>query len=85
LDHSTKLKVKQDQKQYAIRNQYYLLTTFGNGCDLYTSDGKSHPASNSSNLGRAYELPAGIVYGSNEAKSYLAGSYEFKLKELEVF
>ena len=29
-----------------------------------------------------YELQEGIVKGSNEAKSYLAGSYRFKLKEL---
>jgi BTB/POZ domain-containing protein KCTD9 len=52
---------------------------------LYTYDGKSHPDSSYSNLGDTYELPAGIVYGSDEAKSYLAGSYKFKLKELEMF
>jgi BTB/POZ domain-containing protein KCTD9 len=52
---------------------------------LCPHDGKSHPDSSYSNLGVRYELPAGIVYGSNEAKSYLAGSYKFKLKELEVF
>jgi hypothetical protein len=62
-----------------------LLITFGNGCDLYTSDGKSHPTNNGSCLGNAYELPAGLVKGSNEAYSYLAASPSFKLKELEVF
>jgi hypothetical protein len=61
-----------------------LLSSFGN-TDLYAYDGKSNPGSSCSNLGNTYELPAGIVYGSNEAKSYLAGSHNFKLKELEVF
>ena len=42
---------------------------------MWTYDGIKHPTANYSNLGTAYELPAGIVYGSNEAKSYLAGSY----------
>ena len=53
--------------------------------DFNIYDGKLHPTSSCSNLGTSYELPAGIVYGSDEAKSYLAGSYNFKLKELEVF
>jgi hypothetical protein len=26
-----------------------------------------------------------MVYGSNEAKSYLAGSYKFKVLEIETF
>ena len=51
---------------------------------MYPHDGK-YPDNSYSNLGHTYELPAGIVYGSDEAKSYLAGSEYFKLKELEVF
>ena len=52
---------------------------------MYTYDGISRPNDNFTNLGSVYELPAGIVYGSNEAQSYLAGSKYFNLKELEVF
>ena len=53
---------------------------------MYTYDGKSHPTYNGCNsLGTAYELPAGIVKGSNEANTYMAGTKNFKLKELEVF
>lgn len=33
-----------------------------------------------SNLGSFYELPPGITCGTEEAKSYLAGSYHFKVK-----
>ncbi len=32
-----------------------------------------------------YELPQGIKAESNEADSYLAGSYKFKVLEMEVF
>ena len=84
MDHSTKLKIKQDCKQYAIRNLYWLLSSFGGGGDMYTYDNKN-PGSSYSNLGHSYELPSGIFYGSDEAKTYLAGSYHFKLKELEIF
>ena len=85
MDHSTKLKIKQDCKQKAIRNHYYLLSSFGDCCDLYTYDNTQSPDNNYSNLGTSYELPAGIAYRSKEAYSYLAGSNSFKLKELEVF
>ncbi|KAJ5067345.1 btb/poz domain-containing protein [Anaeramoeba ignava] len=38
------------------------------------------------NFGRSYDLPYGIKYGTNEAKSYLAGSYDkWEVDELETF
>jgi hypothetical protein len=40
---------------------------------------------NVSNLGVIYELPPGIVCGSDEAKLFMAGSYNFKVKEIEIF
>lgn len=38
-----------------------------------------------SKLGESYELPQGLEKGSDEAKSYLAGSQIFRVKQLEVF
>jgi hypothetical protein len=60
------------------------LTSFGTGGDLYTYDNRNS-GSNYTRPGEVYELPPGTAKGSNEAKSYLAGSEYFKLKELEVF
>ena len=37
-----------------------------------------------SNLGHSYESN-GYAYKSKEARSYLAGSYKFKVLEIEVF
>jgi len=42
--------------------------------------------SNYSNLGHSYSTSAlGFSYGSTQAKSFLAGSYNFQVKEIEVF
>ena len=39
-----------------------------------------------SNLGSTYEIPIpGAKLGSPEARSYLAGVFEFQIRELEVF
>ena len=38
-----------------------------------------------SNLGYTYELPDGILLETEESKSYLAGSFKFKVLEIEVF
>jgi BTB/POZ domain-containing protein KCTD9 len=82
FDHSTQLKVT--QPQYAIQNYYGHLCGFGGGWDLGIRT-DAHNNGGWSNLGHSYELPAGIVYGSEQAKSYLAGVYQFKIKEVEVF
>ena len=49
-------------------------------------EGAHNRSDNWSDLGHSYELPSEeMEYKSNEARSYLAGSYKFKVKELEVF
>jgi hypothetical protein len=49
-------------------------------------EGAHDRSNNYTDLGHSYELPSGgMKRGSNEAQSYLAGSYKFKVKELEVF
>jgi hypothetical protein len=62
--HSTQLKVT--QPQYAIDNYYGSLCRFGAGIDLGIQIDAHNKGSNGgwSYLGDSYELPAGMVYGS---------------------
>ena len=53
--------------------------------DLVIYSSEHSQDKNYTKLGKYYELPPGIEEGSDQAKSYLAGSYKFKMKELEVF
>ena len=54
---------------------------FGEGPDLCAfENGQGY-----SHLGYSYELPPGLTKNTWETDSYLAGSRQFKLKELEVY
>ena len=55
-----------------------------NGNDLYIANDCNINTSSRSDLGYSYESN-GYAYGSNEARNYLAGSYKFKVLEIEVF
>jgi len=43
------------------------------------------PRPNWGDLGFTYSLPDGVLFESDAAQSYLAGSYRFKIDEYEVF
>jgi len=58
--------------------------TFGGGHDLYICNQSDTVKSSYSNLGHSFKLPK-YAYGSNEAKSFLGGNYNFLTKEIEVF
>ena len=60
------------------------MSTFGGGHDLYISD-DCNTNNSYSDLGHSYESPNGYAYGSNEARNYLAGSFNFTVNEIEVF
>ena len=65
-----------------IYDHYNYGPTFGGGHDLYiTSDGLT----GYTNLGHAYLPPTGYTYGQNNAKNFLAGTYNFRVSEYEVF
>ena len=63
------------------------LTSLGGDCGFYIGKDCNINTNSWSRLGSGgrYELPQGIKPGSNEAKSYLAGSKHFKVLEMEVF
>jgi hypothetical protein len=64
-------------------NSYYG-PTWGGGYDLYVSNNCNQNASSYSNLGFTYRHP-NLVYGSNEATTFLTGSFNFQVEEIEVF
>jgi 5-methylcytosine-specific restriction endonuclease McrA len=79
-----KMKVDPNRHQYAIYCGSGLGPTFGAGCDIVISNNKNTTMNGSSNLGRTYKHPQ-YEFGTNEAKTFLAGSFEFQLAEIEVY
>lgn len=55
------------------------------GSDLTLSDERYPKTPHWSDLGATYSLPEGISFQSTQARSYLAGAYEFGIEEYEVF
>jgi BTB/POZ domain-containing protein KCTD9 len=52
--------------------------------DLHIFDKSNININSFSNLGHSYTHPD-FVYGSNEARSFLAGSYNYQVSEIEVY
>ncbi|EFC36767.1 predicted protein [Naegleria gruberi] len=72
----------QREENAILVNQYYLALF---GADIQIESDCNLNYRSRSNLGSYYELPKGYQKGSNEANNYLAGSYYFKVSEIEVF
>ena len=58
--------------------------TFGGGHEIYISNNSNTANTSYSNFGHSYDLKL-FSYDSTEAKSFLAGSYNFQTSEIEVF
>ena len=58
--------------------------TFGGGHDIYVSSNANTTNGSYSNLGHSYKHPQ-YAYRTNEAKSFLAGSFNFLLSEIEIY
>lgn len=59
--------------------------TFGGGHDITIANSAGSNTNSYSNLGHSYVQLAGYKYGSSDAQNLLAGSYNFKPHEVEVF
>lgn len=57
---------------------------FGGGHDLFIGNNANVNSSSYSNLGHSYRHPQ-LLFGSNEAKTFFAGAYNFQVNEIEVF
>ncbi|KAJ5069933.1 pep-cterm sorting domain-containing protein [Anaeramoeba ignava] len=66
--------IKQGQESYALVDNSNLGPIFGYGRRDLNLNYNLQPGH--SDFGSSYNLPNGINYGTNEAKSYLAGSYD---------
>ncbi|CDW73405.1 tldc domain-containing protein [Stylonychia lemnae] len=77
-------------KQYqnfdnAVRHQIDYQMTFGGGFDINISNNCNNNNSSYCRLGYTYMPPQGFKYDDQYAKDYLAGSYKFKVIEIEVY
>ncbi|KAJ5075749.1 pep-cterm sorting domain-containing protein [Anaeramoeba ignava] len=78
-----KFPIKKGQEHYAIFSHPNNGPNFGNGPDFSLV---SNLQPGNSNFGNTYNLPIGMEYDTNEAKSYLAGSYNsWEVYEIETY
>ena len=71
--------------QYSIFDYAPYGPTFGGGHDMHISNNCNSVTTSYSNLGHSYSPPLGYTYGSSQAKSFLAGTHQFQVVEIEVF
>ncbi len=81
---NTPIKIKCSNPTSAIYNSLTCGPTFGSGLDFYLSSDSNANCASYSNLGNTYKHPL-FTYGSNEAKNFLAGSYNFQTSDIEVY
>jgi hypothetical protein len=79
-----------NKERFNVTNPYNALTNYYSigpsfGSDIFVSDNSNQNNYSYSYLGSSYQLPNNIEYGSEEAKSYLAGSYNWQTTEIEVY
>ena len=79
-----KMKVDPDEHDEAIYCNSRYGPTFGGGNDIRIAKNANTTMDSFSNLGFAYEHPQ-YAHGTDEAQSFLAGSYRFQLDEIEVY
>jgi BTB/POZ domain-containing protein KCTD9 len=79
-----KMKVDPNKRQYAIRCHSGYGPIFGFGGDIHIDNNANTTMDSFSNLGWTYKHPQ-YRFGTNEAKTFLAGSCQFQLDEIEVY
>ena len=70
---------------YSLYDESSRHATWGGGHDLALFGNCNTENTSYSNLGHTYTPPNGITYGTEDAKSYFAGSYNFMVEEVEIF
>jgi len=90
LINATKKPLKFDQNtvygNYSVLGSATYGPTFGGGHDFYICDNSNTVNSSYSNFGYSFTITSTTyAYSSTQAQSFLAGSYNFKTLEIEVF
>eukprot|EP00347_Sterkiella_histriomuscorum_P018566 403345029 len=84
LTHKTRHKQYQN-KEMAVSHFSDILMLFGNSCDIAITNDCDNNLSSYCNLGMTYQPPEGYSLGEDKTKEYLAGSFFFKVQEIEVY
>jgi hypothetical protein len=79
-----KIKIDPNQHEYAIGCYSSWGPSFGGFFDIKIANNANTTMDSHSNLGWTYKHPQ-YAYDTNEAKTFMAGSYKFQLDEIEVF
>jgi hypothetical protein len=79
---TVKMKVNSQRHQFAIYCHFELGPIFG--CDIRIGNNANITMDSLSRLGFAYNHPQ-YAHGSNEADTFLGGSYRLQLDEIEVY
>jgi hypothetical protein len=79
-----KMKIDENKCRSAVYSSPRYGPTFGGDHDIYIANNANSRTSSYSNLGLTYSHPE-YEYESNEAKSFLAGSYYFQLSKIEIY
>ena len=78
------MKIDSNKHQHAIICNNSSGPTFGGGHDIHISSNANTTNGSYSNLGFTYKHHQ-YAYETNETYSFLAGSFEFQLSEIEVY
>jgi hypothetical protein len=78
-----KMKIQESKCRNAVYSSPRYGPTFGGGHDIYIANNANSRASSYSNLGLTFVHPE-YEYESNETRTFLAGSYNFQLSEIET-
>ncbi len=81
---SKPLLMKCSSTQHAVYCNPGYSATFGGGHDIFIANNANTNTASYSNIGHSYKHPQ-FTSGSNEAKTFLAGTYNFTPTEIEVF
>ena len=76
------MKVDSNRNQYAILGHSKYGPSFG--FDIFIANNSNTTMDSNSNLGDCYKHPQ-YAQGTNEAQTFLSGSNEFQLNEIEVY
>ena len=61
------------------------INIYGEGFDYAISKDCDKNERSQSKIGKTFKAPEGITFNTEQSKSYLAGSYNFKVKEVEAY
>ena len=78
------MKIDPNRHQYALYCHSEYGPTFGKGCDIFIANYPNTTMNSYAYLGSSYKHPQYPI-GTDETQTFLAGSHQFQLDEIEVY